>query len=76
MTKTIRERIDALSLSPPYLSFHIIHDQANNTWLGKITYTPWMLVNGTSEDKARWDGAVAEGATQSEVLRKLAELLE
>jgi hypothetical protein len=74
--KRILCRIDALTLSPPYMAFHVVHDETNAVWFGKVTYTPWMLINGKPEDRARWDAATVEGATPSEVLRKLADLLE
>ena len=76
MTTDIRKRVDDLHMAPPTIAFHAIRDETNGVWLGKVTYTPWMLSNGSREDKARWDAAVTEGATPAEVLRKLAEMME
>jgi hypothetical protein len=62
----IRNRIRDLTRGPTRMEFRLFHDKERDIWLGEI-------------DTRLIDDLVyvaAEGATPSEVLRKLAEMME
>lgn len=63
---SIRKRIQDLQRGPERLDFVLVHDKERGVWLAEQEY--WTADQG--------EPIAAEGATPSEVLRKLAELME
>ena len=66
----IRKRIADLQRGPERLDLVLVHDKERGIWLGEQEW--WS--DDQREDRPQ--PPAAEGATPSEVLRKLAEMLE
>lgn len=65
----IHRRIAELTRGPDKQGFELFYDHVHNVWLGRRDRWARLEEEGAPQ-------IAAEGATPSEVLRKLAELLE